>query len=253
MRTGRRGSAHALRAHRTARRRVGRRTRRPVRLLAAVARRGDLAVRRDPDAPMDGARAVGRRDPRARCDGCGRPSGGGSAIAYLAHVGGIAFAWLYMRTPPAASIERFRQRISPAPDYPQDETPRAIPRTLPRSRSGTQRDDVDEIVAKSKAVAAQQPRPMTRVWRRRVRAARGASGRAGPRARQDLAGGAREPDVRPNVPCSTRWRDGCEARGRYKERAPRTCRGQYRQAVLPAAAAGPEGTGTLSTYEQDTQ
>jgi membrane associated rhomboid family serine protease len=95
--------------------------------------------------------------------GAGAGIAGGAPIAYLAHVGGIAFAWLYMRTPPAASIERFRQRISPAPDYPQDETPRAIPRTLPRSRSGTQRDDVDEIVAKSKAVAAQQPRPMTRV------------------------------------------------------------------------------------------
>ena len=88
---------------------------------------------------------------------------GGERIAYVAHVGGIAFAWLYMRTPPAASIERFRQRISPAPDYAQDETPRAIPRTLPRTRTNTQRDDVDEIVAKSKAVAAQQqPRPMAR-------------------------------------------------------------------------------------------
>src|SRR5215208_542381 len=87
---------------------------------------------------------------------------GGARIAYLAHIGGIAFAWLYMRTPPAASIERLRQRISPAPDYPHDETPRAIPRTLPRARGNTQRDDVDEIVAKSKAVAAQQPRPMTR-------------------------------------------------------------------------------------------
>jgi len=87
---------------------------------------------------------------------------GGERIAYVAHLGGIAFAWLYMRTPPAASIERFRQRISPAPDYPQDETPRAIPRTLPRTRNSAQRDDVDEIVAKSKAVAAQQPRPVTR-------------------------------------------------------------------------------------------
>ena len=92
--------------------------------------------------------------------GAGVPIAGGERIAYVAHVGGIAFAWLYMRTPPAASIERFRQRISPAPDYPQDETPRAIPRTLPRTRTTTQRDDVDEIVAKSKAVAAQQPRPM---------------------------------------------------------------------------------------------
>ena len=95
--------------------------------------------------------------------GAGATVAGGERIAYLAHIGGIAFAWLYMRTPPAASIERFRQRISPAPDYPQDETPRAIPRTLPRARSAQQRDDVDEIVAKSKAVAAQQqPRPMAR-------------------------------------------------------------------------------------------
>lgn len=92
--------------------------------------------------------------------GAGAAVAGGARIAYAAHIGGIAFAWLYMRTPPAASIERLRQRISPAPDYPQDETPRAIPRTLPRAR--TQRDEVDEIVAKSKAVAAQQQRPATR-------------------------------------------------------------------------------------------
>jgi membrane associated rhomboid family serine protease len=93
--------------------------------------------------------------------GAGAPVAGGVRLVYAAHVGGIAFAWLYMRTPPAASIERLRQRISPAPDYPQDETPRAIPRTLPRARA--QRDDVDEIVAKSKAVAAQQQqRPVTR-------------------------------------------------------------------------------------------
>jgi membrane associated rhomboid family serine protease len=92
----------------------------------------------------------------------GTAVGGGASVAAAAHVGGIAFAWLYTRTPPAASIERLRQRISPAPDYPQDETPRAIPRTLPRSRNGAHRDDVDEIVAKSKAVAAQEPRPMRR-------------------------------------------------------------------------------------------
>src|SRR3954462_5754632 len=94
--------------------------------------------------------------------GAGAGGAGGGPIAYVAHRGWIAFTWLYMRTPPSASFERFRQRISPAPDYPQDETPRAIPRTLPRTRNSAQRDDVDEIVAKSKAVAAQQPRPVTR-------------------------------------------------------------------------------------------
>jgi membrane associated rhomboid family serine protease len=83
---------------------------------------------------------------------------GGERVAYVAHLGGLAFAWLYFRTPPAASLERFRQRISPAPDY-QDEAPRAIPRTLPRARA--QRDEVDEVVAKSKALASQK-RPIVR-------------------------------------------------------------------------------------------
>jgi hypothetical protein len=79
---------------------------------------------------------------------------GGDRIVYLAHLGGLGFGWLYFRTPPAASIERLRQRISPAPDYQDEAPPRAIPRTLPRQRA--QRDEVDEIVAKSKALAAQQ-------------------------------------------------------------------------------------------------
>jgi membrane associated rhomboid family serine protease len=84
---------------------------------------------------------------------------GGDRTLYLAHLGGVAFGWLYLRTPPAASIERLRQRISPAPDYQDEAPPRAIPRTLPRQR--TQRDEVDEIVAQSKAIAAQQ-HPVTR-------------------------------------------------------------------------------------------
>lgn len=78
---------------------------------------------------------------------------------YLAHLGGLAFGWLYFRTPPAASLDRLRQRISSAPDYQDDAPPRAIPRTLPRARA--QRDEVDEIVAKSKAVSSQQ-RPSVR-------------------------------------------------------------------------------------------
>ena len=80
---------------------------------------------------------------------------GADRTLYLAHVGGVGFGWLYLRTPPAASIERLRQRISPAPDYQDEAPPRAIPRTLPRQR--TQRDEADEIVARSKAIAAQHP------------------------------------------------------------------------------------------------
>ena len=73
VRTGRRGGAHAVRAHGTARR-----ARRPGVLGVMFAYWQQwpdekvVAVRRDPDAPVDGARAVGRRDARARCDGRGR-------------------------------------------------------------------------------------------------------------------------------------------------------------------------------------
>jgi membrane associated rhomboid family serine protease len=84
---------------------------------------------------------------------------GNDRMLYLAQLGGLAFGWLYLRTPPAASIERLRQRISPAPDYQDEAPPRAIPRTMPRQR--TQRDEVDEIVAQSKAIAAHQ-QPATR-------------------------------------------------------------------------------------------
>lgn len=87
--------------------------------------------------------------------GIAETAAAGDRLLYLAHFGGLAFGWLYFRTPPAASIERLRQRISPAPDEQNEAPPRAIPRTMPRQRA--QRDEVDEIVAKSKAVAAQRP------------------------------------------------------------------------------------------------
>jgi membrane associated rhomboid family serine protease len=79
--------------------------------------------------------------------------GDASNVAYLAHLGGFAVAWFYMRTPPATSIEQLRQRIAQVPDA--DDLPRAIPRTMPRSRERL--DEVDEIVAKSKAVVAKRP------------------------------------------------------------------------------------------------
>lgn len=80
-------------------------------------------------------------------------STGGNRVAFLAHLGGFAFAWLYLRTPSAQSIDRLKQRISQVPDL-QDEPPRAIPRSLPRRERA---QEVDEIVAKSKAALAKRP------------------------------------------------------------------------------------------------
>ncbi len=84
-------------------------------------------------------------------------SGGG--IGYLAHLGGFAFAALYLKRPNPVTIEELRQRVAPAPDLTDETPPRAIPRTLPRSRRG---DEVDEVVAQSKAAVAKRPIRMAR-------------------------------------------------------------------------------------------
>ena len=84
----------------------------------------------------------------------------GSSVAYTAHLGGLAFAWFYLRTPSAQSLDRLRQRISPVADTP-DEPPRAIPRSAPRPRERTndRGSASDEAVAKSKAVVVKRHAP----------------------------------------------------------------------------------------------
>ena len=81
-------------------------------------------------------------------------SSGSAGVAYFAHLGGFAFAFLYLKKPQHVSIEQLRQRVSPAPDVPDDMTPRSSPRSSSRSRH---RDEVDEIVAQSKAAVAKRP------------------------------------------------------------------------------------------------
>jgi membrane associated rhomboid family serine protease len=79
-----------------------------------------------------------------------------SGTAYFAHLGGFAFGFLWLRMPSGQSLDRLKQRVAQVPDIP-DETPRAVPRSLPRPRE--RQSDVDEVVAKSKAVVAKRPAP----------------------------------------------------------------------------------------------
>ena len=81
-------------------------------------------------------------------------SAGAGGVAYFAHLGGFAFAFLYLKKPQHVSIDQLRQRVSPAPDVSDDMSPRSSPRPT-RSRH---RDDVDDIVAQSKAAVAKRPR-----------------------------------------------------------------------------------------------
>ncbi|MGQ0765260.1 MAG: rhomboid family intramembrane serine protease [Gemmatimonadota bacterium] len=85
----------------------------------------------------------------------GMVSAGGGGVAYLAHVGGLGAAWLYLRSGSGgAALNRLRQRVSPIPDLP-DETPRAVPRSMPRNRE--RRGEIDEIVSRSSAAVARRP------------------------------------------------------------------------------------------------
>ena len=95
-------------------------------------------------------------------------AGVGGGTAYLAHVGGLIFGWLYLRTPSAQSLDRLRHRVAQIQDVP-DEPPRAIPRSLPRPRE--RMGEVDEIVAKSKAMMAKRPAaPLATASPRTIRA-----------------------------------------------------------------------------------
>jgi membrane associated rhomboid family serine protease len=87
--------------------------------------------------------------------------GDGNGIAYLAHAGGLAAAWIFWRTATAGiGFDKLRQRVSSVPDLP-DESPRAVPRSMPRTRERTR--DVDDIVVQSQQAVSQRVAPQPSV------------------------------------------------------------------------------------------
>ena len=86
----------------------------------------------------------------------------GMNLAYFAHVGGAIVAYIYVRMGASTAMDQVRQRVANLPDA--DEPPRAIPRNLPRRERG---DEVDDIVAKSKAIASKRVVAVTPAARRR--------------------------------------------------------------------------------------
>lgn len=79
--------------------------------------------------------------------------------AYAAHIGGMLAAGIYLGAPNTQSLDKFRRRIAPAPDY-GDEQPRPVPKSSARPRERDQereRDrggEADDIIAQSKAAVA---------------------------------------------------------------------------------------------------
>src|SRR5262252_9147255 len=87
----------------------------------------------------------------AGADG-GTGAAAGTNLAYFAHLGGVFAAYVYMRMASTSpNMDQVRQRVANLPEA--DEPPRAIPRNPPRRERA---DEVDDVVAKSKATIAKR-------------------------------------------------------------------------------------------------
>jgi len=85
-----------------------------------------------------------------------------SRIDWTAHVGGMAFGWIFLKLYTVGGINRVRGWVSAVPDESED-MPRAVPRGRPpmRDRAG----GVDEVVARSNAIILRESKPVQQVPR----------------------------------------------------------------------------------------
>ncbi|HYU52552.1 MAG TPA: rhomboid family intramembrane serine protease [Gemmatimonadaceae bacterium] len=86
----------------------------------------------------------------------------GSRIDWTAHVGGMAFGWIFLKLYSVGGINRVRGWVSAVPDESED-----MPRAVPRNRS-PMRDrarSLDEVVERSNAVVLRERKPLQHVPR----------------------------------------------------------------------------------------
>lgn len=85
-----------------------------------------------------------------------------SGIDWSAHVGGMAFGWLFLKLSSFGGLNRVRGWVLPLPEEPED-MPRAVPRTRLSMRDNAR--GVDEVVARSNAVVLRESKPLEHVPR----------------------------------------------------------------------------------------
>ncbi len=83
-----------------------------------------------------------------------------SRIDWTAHIGGMAFGWIFLKLYAVGGINRVRGWVSSVPDD-SEEMPRAVPRNRApmRDRAG----NVDEVVARSNAIVLRESKPVQHV------------------------------------------------------------------------------------------
>ncbi len=75
------------------------------------------------------------------------------STAWMTHVGGLAFGWLYLHAPNGSSLERIRRHVATVPD---DVQPNPIPKT-PRAKRREAPPSADDAVARSNALVKRRP------------------------------------------------------------------------------------------------
>jgi membrane associated rhomboid family serine protease len=83
-----------------------------------------------------------------------------SRIDWTAHVGGMAFGWIFLKLYSVGGINRVRGWVSAVPDESED-MPRAVPRN--RSPMRDRAGGVDEVIARSNAIVLHERKPIQHV------------------------------------------------------------------------------------------
>jgi membrane associated rhomboid family serine protease len=86
----------------------------------------------------------------------------GSGIDWSAHLGGMAFGWLFLKLSSAGGLSRVRGLVSSTPEDAEG-MPRPVPRT--RAPIRDREHGADEIVARSNAVVLRENKPLQHVPR----------------------------------------------------------------------------------------
>ena len=85
-------------------------------------------------------------------------TGTNGGVAHFAHIGGLFAGWLLVRLPSARKLGAWPDRFNQVPELPEEDTPRAVPRSAVRPpRSGEALDAADDVVARSNALVQRRP------------------------------------------------------------------------------------------------
>jgi membrane associated rhomboid family serine protease len=85
-------------------------------------------------------------------------TGTNGGVAHFAHIGGLFTGWLLVRLPSARKLGAWPDRFNQVPELPEEDTPRAVPRSAVRPpRSGEAVDAADDVVARSNALVQRRP------------------------------------------------------------------------------------------------